>query len=450
MAKIKHKINIKTMEIFVIGQCTLHWGRMEYGNIGNYYIIEPFFRELHRVFPTATIKTTFQMTEDFCQRENIKCVPMEYYYSWQPQDLDVAYKELSIATIYLETGEIIETTPYIREVLSSDLIIDFSGDIWGKNADLVGENRFLIGLLKDRVAQLFNKPTAMLAGSPGPFSNDKTLNFARLVFDKFDLVTNREEISNDVLKSFGFDTSKVYSLACPAFEFEPAPQEQIKPLIQESFLAHIGGVKRPVIGFLLCGWNMIQGPFNRTDWKDSEFTQYVDLIKHMIHKYDVDFCLMSHSNGFNLPPDFKLKQGRDFPIMKQIYSILEKTDVKEHIYLFEGIYTPAETKAIIGNFDMVISGRVHAAVAALSQNIPTTIIDYGHEPKAHKLVGFAKLAGVENLVADPNSIEDLINKSEYCFENKEIIHKNLINNNIEIKKKIKLNFDLLKNIVKNK
>ena len=195
---------------------------------------------------------------------------------------------------------------------------------------------------------------------------------------------------------------------------------------------------------------MIQGPFNRTDWKDSEFTQYVDLIKHMIHKYDVDFCLMSHSNGFNLPPDFKLKQGRDFPIMKQIYSILEKTDVKEHIYLFEGIYTPAETKAIIGNFDMVISGRVHAAVAALSQNIPTTIIDYGHEPKAHKLVGFAKLAGVENLVADPNSIEDLINKSEYCFENKEIIHKNLINNNIEIKKKIKLNFDLLKNIVKNK
>ena len=49
------------MKILVIGQGTLHWGRLEFGNIGNYYIIEPFFRELHRVFPNATIKTTFQM-----------------------------------------------------------------------------------------------------------------------------------------------------------------------------------------------------------------------------------------------------------------------------------------------------------------------------------------------------------------------------------------------------
>jgi colanic acid/amylovoran biosynthesis protein len=47
------------MTIFVIGQCTIHWGRMEFGNIGNYYIAEPLFRELHRVFPEATIKTTF-------------------------------------------------------------------------------------------------------------------------------------------------------------------------------------------------------------------------------------------------------------------------------------------------------------------------------------------------------------------------------------------------------
>lgn len=30
------------MKVFVIGQCTLHWGRMEFGNIGNYYIVEPF------------------------------------------------------------------------------------------------------------------------------------------------------------------------------------------------------------------------------------------------------------------------------------------------------------------------------------------------------------------------------------------------------------------------
>ena len=75
------------MKIFVIGQCTLHWGRMEYGNIGNYYIVEPFFRELHRVFPKATIKTTFQMSDEFCEKEQVECVPMEEYYGWNDDDL---------------------------------------------------------------------------------------------------------------------------------------------------------------------------------------------------------------------------------------------------------------------------------------------------------------------------------------------------------------------------
>ena len=53
------------MRLLLIGQCSLHWGRMENGNIGNYYIVEPLIRELHRVFPDAEIVTTMQMTERF-------------------------------------------------------------------------------------------------------------------------------------------------------------------------------------------------------------------------------------------------------------------------------------------------------------------------------------------------------------------------------------------------
>ena len=39
------RVDVKR-RILVIGQCTLHWGRMEFGNIGNFYIIDPFFKEL--------------------------------------------------------------------------------------------------------------------------------------------------------------------------------------------------------------------------------------------------------------------------------------------------------------------------------------------------------------------------------------------------------------------
>ena len=125
------------MKILVIGQCTLHWGRMEFGNIGNFYIMEPFFRLLHKVFPNSDIQTTFQMSKGFCERENINCVPMELYYAWD-NDLDLAKKELVISENYLKSNSLTETTPYIDLVKSMDLVVDFSGDIWGDNADFFG------------------------------------------------------------------------------------------------------------------------------------------------------------------------------------------------------------------------------------------------------------------------------------------------------------------------
>jgi len=432
------------MKIFVIGQCTLHWGRMEYGNIGNYYVIEPFFKELHRVFPGAEILTTFQMSEQFCKKVNISCVPMAEYYGWNDDDLTNAYKDFAIADIYKSTGKIVEHTPFVDDVLRSNLIIDYSGDIWGQNADLVGKNRFLIGLLKDRTAQLLGKPTVMLAGSPGPFSIDEKLPFARDVFANFKFVTNREPISKEILDNFGFDTSRVYSLACPAFIFEPDDQECIKPLLKGTILEN---KRKPVLGFMLCGWNMLKGPFSRTDWQDSEFKIYVELLTTLIKKYNVDICLMSHSNGFELPPHFKPIPGRDYPIAKQLYRLMKATEVGESVSMLEGVYTPGQTKAIIANFDMVISGRVHGAIAALSQCVPTVIIDYGHEPKAHKLKGFSMVAGIERYFANPSDENDLMEKACACWEDRERVHLDLVNRMDTIKKQVRSNFDKLKTLV---
>lgn len=371
-------------------------------------------------------------------------VPMDYYFSWDKNSLDLAYKELAIAQIYNETDCLIEKTPYIDCVLDSDLVIDYSGDIWGKNADLLGNNRFLVGLLKDRVAQLFKKATAMIAGSPGPFNNDETLDFAKVVYKNFKIVTNREEVSKTILENFGFDTSKTLSCACPAFEFESESKENIKTLIRDSPLHH---KSKPVIGFILCGWNMLEGPFNREDWRDEEFESYTHLIKALIEELDVDVCFMSHSNGFILSPNFKMIRGRDYYIIKRIYDLLNKTEVRDRIYIFDDIYSPRETKAIIGEFDMLITGRVHAAVASLSQNVPTVIIDYGHEPKAHKLLGFAKVAHMEEYVADPKSYEDMKAKSIKCFECRLEIKEYLKKRNTEILELIKQNFLVLKNLV---
>lgn len=435
------------MNILLIGQTTLHWGRMEYGNIGNYYIIEPFVRELHRIFPKATIKTTLQMTDDFCQKEKIIRLPMELYYSWNNEKyFDTCVNELGIATLYKNTGKLVSTTPYIKEVLDTDLVMDFSGDIWGDNADIIGKNRFLIGLIKDRVAQLLSKKTVMIAGSPGPFKNHNN-NFTKTVFKNFDFVTNREEVSSELLKNYKFNTKKVVNLACPAFLFEPEKEEKMLDIYQRNRLDDNTTQK---IGFIVCGWNLKEGPYDKNQVADEELINFVKAIEFILEKDNTKVFLMSHSNGFELPPNFKLIQGRDFLYAKQLFEILKKRGITdmEKIELLDGLYSPRETKAIIGKFDMLVSGRIHGAVAALSQNIPTVIMDYGHEPKAHKLRGFARVAGVEEYLTDPSDFQNMIDTINKCWENKKKIKHDLEKQIPKVKNDAKKNFELLLNLWK--
>ncbi len=431
------------MNILIIGQCTLHWGRMEFGNIGNYYIIEPFVRELHATFPGASIKTTFQMSERFCKDERVEVLPMSLYYSWN-NDLLTALSELGIAHLYNRTNELPSTTPYIEAVREADLVIDFSGDIWGDNANFLGDDRFLVGLIKDRVAQLLGKRTVMLAGSPGPFNDSVTLEFAKEVWDNFDLVTNREAFSDQILKDVGFDTSNMISLACPAFLFTPADDESVNRIIRDE----IEETDKPVVGFILCGWNFLKGPFDLWPREDEDYVLFAEVVEYL-ESLGVRVYLMSHSNGFNPGVEpFELIHGRDYPIIKQLEDVLKRRGVAKDFFVLNGVYDAWTTKAIIKRFDMLISGRVHAAVAGMSQAVPTVIIDYGHEPKAHKLKGFAQVAGMLDYVVDPANKQQMFATIKRCLNQRRELKRQLGENMLNVQKKAKKNFELLKEVMK--
>ncbi|MEJ5994829.1 polysaccharide pyruvyl transferase family protein [Pedobacter sp. Du54] len=431
------------MKILIIGQCTLHWGRMEFGNIGNFYIIEPFMRELRSVFPNCEIRTTMQLSDDFCNAEGVDVVPMELYYGWSGTDAFDAEKELEIAKEYVKTKELKCTTPYIDEVLNADLVIDFSGDIWGDNADFLGEDRFHVGLCKDRVAQLLGKKTVMVAGSPGPFSENKNLEFAKEVFENFDFVTNRESVSRDILTQYGFNLNKLHDLACPAFLFEPKAQSEIKELLDSE---GISNSEKPVVGFILCGWNFLTGPFDKWPREDSDYTIFAEAVEHL-DSLGAKVCLMSHSNGF-IPgkEPFELIHGRDYVVTKQLERILNDRGIAKNVICLNGVYDTWTTKGIIGAFSMLVSGRIHAAVAGLSQYVPTVVIDYGHEPKAHKLKGFAIEAGAEAYVADPALDGDLNEKIDKCWNNIEKYQDELKQQIPKAKEKAKKNFKLMKEL----
>ena len=78
---------------------------------------------------------------------------LDLYYNWREDELSLAQHELALSEEYKQSGQLTETTPYIDAVINSDLVIDFSGDIWGDKAHFLGKDRFKVGLYKNKIAQ---------------------------------------------------------------------------------------------------------------------------------------------------------------------------------------------------------------------------------------------------------------------------------------------------------
>lgn len=434
------------MRILLTGLVTVHWGRVEFGNIGNYYIVETTIKELHRVFPDAEIATTFQMTDEFINSEKITVLPMNIYYDWSENDLKNSIIELGIATLYKKTGIFYEETEYIREVKKSDIVIDFSGEMWGDHAEPVGKNRFLVNLLKIRVAQLLNKKTVLLAGSQGPFYNCPEIEFAKEVFENFDLIASRESSSKEMLAKFNFNVEKFKSFTDPAFLFEPFPDSKMVQIFEDLNIKHNS---KKTVGFVLCGFNMIEGPYDKTPRRDEEFFNFAEVVEYIINNLGSRVFLMSHQNGFELPPNFKLINGRDYPYAKQLRDVVIKRNKinQEDLLILDKPLLPKETKAVIKQFDMFVTGRIHAFVAATSQYVPTVIITRGHGGISHRNIGFAKSVGLDDFISNPADSNDMISKIQKCWDNKDEIRDILKERIPVVQQTARKCFDELRKIV---
>ena len=86
---------------------------------------------------------------------------------------------------------------------------------------------------------------------------------------------------------------------------------------------------------------------------------------------------------------------------------------------------PSKLKGIIKHFDMLVSGRIHGFVAGVSQFVPTVIINRGFGPISHRNIGFARSVKMEEYIANPHSANDLIEKIQKCWSQKEILRNKL-------------------------
>jgi len=429
--------------IFIIGLTSTNLGAMESGgNLGNYTIIEPIIENIKREFPNSEIVTSIQMSDSFCSKFGILCKKDKRFWTYGLTTAKETILDMFRLIFWklLKFQGFLKNSKLLTEINKSDLVIDFSGDLFGDNAS---PNQFLEGCTEILFARVLKKPVVLFAGSPGPFKRYWRRFLAKFVLNNVSLIINREPLSTELLLRLGIKPSIIKTTACPSFLFEGKSKDKVKPILEKENISIDG--KTPLVGVIISGWNMLKPPYNKVPRDEEELLPFIPMLKYLLDEIHAQVVLISHSN--RIDKSGNLRHGPDYIILSQIYQMLNGDKYKGRLLKLKGVYDVATIKGILGCFDMVISGRTHAAVSSLTQGVPTVFIDYGHEPKAHKVKGFARLCGLESYVCDPRDPEGMLKTVSEMWKNRIKMRQYIIKRIRAVKRLVKLSFSFLHELI---
>jgi colanic acid/amylovoran biosynthesis protein len=118
--------------------------------------------------------------------------------------------------------------------------------------------------------------------------------------------------------------------------------------------------------------------------------------------------------------------------------------MKGSAHVIGGDYLPGELKGIIGKCEIFVGARMHANIAALSQEIPTVALAY-----SHKTPGIMDLFGQKNLVLDSRTaqIKELEATLSRVWQDRDTIRREIGRHLGAVKDSAQRNLDLAEEIL---
>lgn len=413
-------------KILVTGMTSLRKGAMESDNLGNFIIIEPFFRSLREHFDASEIETTLQLSTSFLDKHSISCLSDPTFFEYNSRNSLRVIIELLLAMLWrcckavgFDARKIFNKSPRLLSILDNDIVIDFSGDMYGDNA--LNWHHYFLGVVTPVICKILRKKNVFfVASSPGPFKSILRLVLAKFSLKLFDIVSVRDPVSLDILNGIGLVGEKYCCHPCFSYGFRPDNSLSMEDILVEN--DQLRTSEKKIVGFILCNLNMEELPSNKWPRGDHEYEKFVEVLVHLVKHKKVRVCLFSHRNKTDSKGN--LISGSDHSLIMRLHELLPN-EIKDEVFTLKGEYDANSMNTLIGSFEMLFSGRIHGAVQGIMQYVPTVIFDYGQEPRAHKLKGFSQLCGLQEYICDPGSIDDMKEKIDSAWEERQNISQGL-------------------------
>ena len=413
--------------------------------LGNVAIVIPMFRFLRDAIPGVQIATTIQLSDAFCAAHGVTRIVAPPRARLRilrgAAGLGRALLDLAVSSVarVLKRGpaEIPRAllSGRLRNLAQADVVLDFNGDTFPTD---VHPAKALLHAMRLASLGCLGVPVIEFVSSPGPFDTPFRRLVSRLAFSGVAAFANREAISSELTRSFGVK-APVVTTACPAWMLQPIDEQRSCQLLRTE---GIDPLRRPLVGVTLAGYNLhSQRSWDRPRHFD-DLVLYLPALRWLLEDLGATLMLLPHVYRQNpFVHGHEHINGPDHDILKHLREALDPHRYGDRLRLIEGKYSAAEAKGMIGRCDLYLSGRLHAAVAALSQSVPTVLLAYGHKHR-----GFARIADQERFVFDGRDPERLKALVKDAWADREAVAHTLGEALPRIREMVELNFRMVREV----
>lgn len=221
------------------------------------------------------------------------------------------------------------------------------------------------------MAKAFGKPVMLYAQGIGPLRGKNARRAMKLIGNRVDVITVRDEGSRRELDRLGVTRPHIEVTADPVLAIHPANLTLGRTILEKSGLCK----KKPIIAFAVREWEA------KNDYKKA-LAMTADRIAEELD-----------AQVLYLPMQYPC----DVEAAKRIRN---KSRYKNAIFL-EDEYTTTELLSLVGNVDLLIGIRLHALIFAGVMEVPMIGISY--DPKLDRFmesIGDQCVADLESLTSD--------------------------------------------------
>jgi colanic acid/amylovoran biosynthesis protein len=303
----------------------------------------------------------------------------------------------------------------LREIEATDLFASVAGG--DSFSDIYGLARFIYSALPQILILLLGKRLVLLPQTYGPFRRTSTRTVARWIVSRADRAWSRDDrslaqlmdgskaaVSSSELgtfcydMAFGIDSTRPDGLVIEGLSLKPQRDRMT------------AGVN--ISGLLFRGGYTGKNEFGLRE-------NYRELIRAVIEA----LLLAEETSVLLVPHVFGLDSGTESDVVacEEVFSEL-RNRYPGRIGIVRGCYDPHEIRFVIGLCGFFVGSRMHACIAAVSQNIPAVAIAY-----SDKFIGVMETVGSGALVADARKLSraQILAMVDNAFSQRELLGREL-------------------------